>query len=369
MRTNGLLSLLLFAACGDDAAVPIDAPLEDAIDARGIDAQSCFGTLVRICIAPPTLGRIIIAGALDTDLDPRCDVHPQTGGPDLCVIAGGLISIENTVVTGSRALVFIGTGGVTVNGALDASSKQGGVTGGAASSTACSAAQQGGDDPGGAGGGAGGSFGTRGGDGGDGDAPSGTVGGTAPAPSAPTLLRPGCAGGSGGAGTLASGGTGGASGGVLALYSGSQIAMIAAGSIYASGAGGGAGTTAGTRGGGGGGGSGGLVVLDAPSIQILGKIVANGGAGGGGGDTGPGANGGDGSTVMLSTPATGGAAEDATHGGAGGAGSALSTMPEPGAVSTNVTGGAGGGGGGGGVVWVHGALVGGTQISPPATVH
>lgn len=362
MRASGLWLLAMLAACGDDAATPSDAAAVDAeIDARGIDAQACFGSLARVCIAPPTLGTIIIAGALDTSIDPRCDVHPQTGGPDLCVIAGGHISIENTVVTGTRALVFIGTGSVTVNGSLDASSKHGGVTGAAASTAPCAAGQAGGDDVGGGGGGAGGSFGTRGADGG--------AGGTAPATIVPALLRPGCAGGAGGAGTGASAGSGGASGGVIALYSGSQISMIAAGSIYASGAGGGAGTVDGTRGGGGGGGSGGLVVLDAPSIQILGKIVTNGGAGGGGGETAPGAPGEDGTTVMLGAAAAGGAAEDATHGGPGGAGSALSIAPAPGAASTSADGGAGGGGGGGGVVWVHGLFVGGTQVSPPAQIH
>lgn len=370
IRFATLLAVFSSAGCHallgiDDfstADASIDVPVPDTFV---VDARSCFGTLTRICIAPPALGTIIVAGILNTSSDPRCDVHSQAGGPDLCVIAGGQISIENTLVTGSRALVFIGTGNITVNASLEASSKRGGQTGAGAATQPCAPTQTGQNDPAGAGGGAGGSYGARAGAGGPGDIASGTTGGVAVAPIDPLLVRAGCAGGNGGVG-IELGGTGGASGGVIALLSGSQISIIAAGSVYASGAGGGAGTV---HSGGGGGGSGGLIVLDAPSIQVLGKVVANGGGGGGGGDSGTGQPGGDGTTTTIGVPATGGAGEDSTHGGPGGNGAALGQLATTGALSPSITGGAGGGGGGTGVIWVHGTLAGGTMMSPAAALH
>src|SRR5262249_29629712 len=151
------------------------------------------------------------------------------------------------------------------------------------------AAGTGADDMGGAGGGAGGSLGTRGGDGGTGDTnnngpPVGTakggVAGVVQLP--PTMLRGGCPGGDGGTADASHRGPGGNGGGAVYLIAGSAIHII--GDVFASGAGGM--STPGTvsaEEGGGGGGTGGMIGLDAPSIDIPGRVVANGGAGAGGG--------------------------------------------------------------------------------------
>lgn len=376
VRSSLLLALLASTGChallGIDDFQTVDAgSAPDApADALLPDAQVCFGTLTRICRASAPTGTVIIAGSINTNTDPRCETFSQSGGPDVCVIAGGTLSIENTFAHGTRPLVLLAAGALTVNGRLDVSSTRTGPSLGAAASTnPCQSAQNGATGVDG-GGGAGGSFGTLGGAGGDGGAAgAGSSGGTAnPVAGTLTAIRAGCAGGDGG-GPAASGGTGGAPGGAVALYAGSQIAIIAAGSVFASGAGARAGLP--TSGAGGGGGSGGLIVLDAPSIQVLGTVAANAGAGGGGADDQAAADGGDGSTVQHTTPATGGAAQTVTKGGTGGNGFAGTTAPQAGGSPPAVagSGGGGGGGGGAGIIWVHGTLAGANKFSPAPELH
>ncbi len=381
-RCSALVALLLsgsgcHALLGIDDFATVDASIDGPLESDGppIDGTACFGTLVPICLPTTPSGTVILAGALDTATDPRCVVVSQVGAPELCVIAAANLSIENTQVTGSRALVLIGGAAVTINAILDASSTRAGIVGAAASTTACASTQVGASG-GDAGGGAGGSFGTVGGNGGAGGPGGvGNAGGQAPAIISVTAIRGGCAGGKGGAGGGQSAGALGPSGGAIAIYSGSQIAIIAAGAVYASGAGGGAGSVAGSAGGGGGGGSGGLIVLDAPSIQILGTVAANGGGGGGGGDSGQGNPGGDGTTSSYNLAATGGLGQASDRGGVGGKGAALALGATVGASPPNsgggpgVGGGGGGGGGGVGAVWMHGSLAGGTKISPAPQVH
>lgn len=350
-----------------DAGPGADAPSDTFV----ADAQLCFGTLKSICLATPPLGTVIIAGTLNTTSDPRCVVVQQGSGlPELCVIPAGTISIENTIVIGTRPLVFIAAGSITVNGAIDASSIRGGRVGAAASTLPCVSSQNGMQGDGG--GGAGGSFGTMGAGGGRGGAGgTGAAGGTAGGVTPVTAIRGGCAGGLGGKGGGPSEGAIGPSGGALAFYAGSQIAIVAAGSVYASGAGGGAGVQiSGTKGGGGGGGSGGLIVLDAPSIQVLGTVTANGGGGGGGGDGSAGQPGVDGTTSAYSTAASGGAPQGSQQGGPGGRGSAVLISPAPGgSPPVGGNGGGGGGGGGLGVIWVQGSLAGAGKFSPAPELH
>ncbi len=370
MRSTTLLTLLIsstgcHALLGiddfstTDASVPIDA-----IDAALIDGPSCFGTLARVCLPTTPNGTVILAGTLDTSSDPRCVAIAQPGGAELCAIAAGMLSIENTTVIGSRPLVLIAAGNIVVNGTLDASSKRGGPVGAAASTGPC-AANQAGANRGQGGGGAGGSFGTLGGGGGTGGQGGGGGAGGAAPPIVASIssIRSGCAGGKGGDGSPASGGAIGASGGVVALYAGSGISIISAGAVYASGAGGGPGID--NRGGGGGGGSGGLIVLDAPAIQLLGTVAANGGGGGGGCDASSGNPGADGTTVAYNTAAQGGAPQASDRGGRGGNGFGLGSPAQAGATPSLLgNGGGGGGGGGAGIVWTHGTVSGGAKVSP-----
>lgn len=349
-----------------DAAV-IDTPT--LIDAPMADAQLCFGTLTRVCLPSAPTGTVIIAGTLDTSSDPRCIVVQDPTAGFLCAIAGGNLSIEATSVIGSRPLVLVAAGSITLNDAIDAGSTRAGKLGPAARTTPCATgqnAQGGGEAPGGAGG----SFGSAAGDGGAGA--SNTNVGVANAITSVTFLRPGCAGGAGGNGGGQSAGAAGPSGGAIALYAGSNIVVTAGGAVFASGGGGGAGAVQGTKGGGGGGGSGGLIVLDAPAIQIFGTLAANGGGGGGGADGNAGHVGADGTTVQYDTAATGGAPQSATQGGRGGNGAAVAIAAQAGsAPPSGGNGGGGGGGGGTGVIWIKGSVASGGsgKLSPMPELH
>jgi hypothetical protein len=378
VRSSLLVALLGSAGChaliGIDDFHMVDGGLapDAPADAPGADAQLCYGALTKICRTSTPTGTVIIAGTVNTDSDPRCERFIQFGGPDVCVIAGGTISVENTLALGTRPLVLLAAGSLTVNARLDVSSTRTIPSIGAAASIVPCAASQDGVSNNEAGGGAGGSFGTLGAKGGNGgSAGAGQPGGTAnPLVATLTAIRGGCAGGRGGTGGGTSGGNVGSPGGAVALIAGGQIAIVAAGSVFASGGGGGPGSQSGTKGGGGGGGSGGMIVLDAPSIQVLGTLAANGGAGGGGGDGGPGTGGGDGTTVQYTTPAMGGAGQAFDKGGAGGAGFAGTSVAQPGSSPLlGGNGGGGGGGGGAGVIWVHGALSGSNRLSPAAEIH
>lgn len=146
-------------------------------------------------------------------------------------------------------------------------------------------------------GGAGGSFGTKGGDGGRCaprvsandcvDGPS-TWTPTASGPRGNNRLVPlfggagGGAGGDDGDGSSNGQGDGGHAGGAIQVTSLTKITIGISGKINASGAGGVGGNWGSLRNssGGGGGGSGGAVLLEAPEIQIDGRVGAYGGSGG-----------------------------------------------------------------------------------------
>jgi hypothetical protein len=102
-------------------------------------------------------------------------------------------------------------------------------------------------------------------------------------------LRGGCGGGAGGGPdqiSSGSGGAGGHGGGAIQLSAGVRLRVSGSGLIRAGGSGGRGGSfnpPAMTSAGGGGGGSGGAILLEAPTLELDGPIVANGGGGGAGG--------------------------------------------------------------------------------------
>jgi len=373
------------ATGGDDVPV-VDAPSDADAPVTEQDANTCFGTgLVKICLAqlPTTAVTLPIANPLNTGVDSNCtEVIAQTDGDPLCVIEGTQIDVGNLVAIGTRPLVLVATGTITVSGALDVSST-GTRVGAGANFSLCAdapyAPTQAEGDSGGGGGGAGGGFGTVGGSGALGDdndnhLPTPHKGlpglGGAQQP-APTVLRGGCPGSAGGSGTVTTtdpGGAGGAGGGAVYLISRTSIAITGTGAVFASGAGGqshiGA---AGVEEGGGGGGSGGMIGIDAPAIAIDGILAANGGAGAGGGGNVGGSAGGDGSTVLFDQPATAGIGDLAGSAGNGEAGTSKSSASHT--TPSTVDAGGGGGSGGLGVVWIDGAVSGGTNVSPAPTAH
>jgi hypothetical protein len=370
-----------------DASVPGDgAPLPPPIDAR-----QCFGVglLNNLCLAKAPAADVTLSSSINTDATGTCtQVFPQTGSPtaapELCAIAGKTIAVQSTVtVTGSRALVLIGAETVVVaaGATLDASSTTNGTPRKAAGANlgACAKPGSAGNDNGGAGGGAGGSLATKGGNGGKGNlnAPGGSQnaakGGSAgPTQPAPTLLRGGCPGGKGGdsqiINNVGNGGAGGNGGGAVYLIAGTSITVT--GDVFASGAGGDATpNNAGAEQGGGGGGTGGMIGLDAPTVTVNGRVVANGGAGGGGGGLNTGGKpGGDGTTTSWNTRAAPGGAGTGGGGVVSGApGTAINLTDQ--IDGPDADGGGGGGGGGMGIVTIYGKLMGNMMISPAPATH
>ncbi len=351
----------------DDFQTAPDAGVDTSSDAE-IDAPSdsltCLGTLKSICFTMPPSGDLVLAGTIDTSTDARCANYPQSGGADLCVIAGATITVGTVRVTGAKPLVLAAMTTISVTVQLDASSI-GVDVGGGANGAGCTVTTGQAQISGGGGGGGGGfgAVGAAGGRGANGGNP-----GLAGAPIAVTQIRGGCPGGKGGDGENGSGGRVGASGGALALLAGTSIQI--AGGVYASGAGGGGGSPAsGNRGAGGGGGSGGLIVLEAPTINVVGTVTANGGGGGGGADGGNGSAGSDGARANYNSVAQGGNREGGSRGGDGGDGGYLAVAAMIGfAPPASGFGGGGGGGGGVGVIWVHGAVT-GTRFSPAVQMH
>lgn len=401
VRVKRLGWIALLAGCGFQGTAPsgpsdgsntpiIDAAVPDdtAITLPPIDGRVCFGNglLKNLCLMVPPAGDRTLSTAINTDGPTTCtQVLMQTGSPtmapELCVIAARTITVQGTVtVQGARALVLIGAETVTVaaSSVLDASSTTADPPriGAGANPGACSKAGIGDSSANGAGGGAGGSLATQGGKGGRGNlnagggpqnaSQGGNPGATQPSP---TVLRGGCSGGKGGDGQNNNGGTGGNGGGAVYLLAGTSIAIV--GDVFASGAGGdGTPNNAGRQQGGGGGGSGGLIGLEAPTITVDGRVVANGAAGAGGGATTGGKPGSEGTTTSWNMRATPGGPGTDCSGAAlasGAQGTAINAADKLDGGESAC--GGGGGGGGLGIVTTYGALSGGTTISPAATKH
>jgi hypothetical protein len=348
-------------------------------DGSNTDAQLCFGGgPVKVCLSSAPKKTVGYSGntVLDTGVVGSCDqTMAQAGGPELCIVAGTTVTVGGTLTAiGSRALVLVATDSLTVSGTLDLSSTTvAGRRGAGANQGSCSTASGGADDTGGAGGGGGAGLGTKGGVGGTGDlndngppAGEGQGGNAGALQGTPGVLRGGCRGGDGGAGDMQHRSPGGDGGGAVYLIAGNAIHI--AGDVFASGAGGGATSGAlGAEQGGGGGGTGGMIGLDAPSLDILGRVVANGGAGGGGGGSMGGSAGGDGTTTSWNAPAAAGAGggTGGIPGGNGAPGTAVGATTNVDGISND--GGAGGGAGGLGIIVVHGTVGGGSKMSPVPT--
>jgi hypothetical protein len=357
------------------------------------DGSVCVGKglLGSLCLTRTPTSSVTLAGSTintaSTAAGNCTELHPQTGGPSLCIVAGTVINIASGITVrgiGPNPLVLFATRSISIAGSLDVSTHSNETIGGAPamgagarSATDCAAIGTDGQ-PGkllnnndlGGGGAGGGSFGTVGGAGGTGG--NGNIGqGNPVAGGAAGAVVGGCPGGHGGEGEGGGvgGGIGGNGGGAVYLLAGESI--LVSGTINASGSGGGAGTDGiFSSGGGGGGGAGGLIGLEASRVLNDGTLFANGGGGGGGGGsqaTNHGVAGGDPTGAL--TAAIGGTGGNG-GGGDGGTGSTGAVTGVAGKNSQNSSKCAGGGGGGGaGVIRVFGAsaaAIGGT-VSPPAT--
>jgi hypothetical protein len=328
----------------DTVDVLVDVPL----------GANCYGPpgAFRICLVDAPTGMFDI-NAPTTYSTTTCtdgELVPQAGGPELCVRSAEAIRITATLtVSGSRPLVLLATGSISVSAAIT-------VTAGA-NPTLCGMPGVGTGNSAGAGGGAGGSFGTQGGNGGTGFSGAAAGGKPLAATTAPiTVLRGGCTGGAGGDSVSGGGMNGGAGGGAVYLLSVGAMTIYA--NINASGKGGAGGTV--MKGGGGGGGSGGMIALFADNIEVTANVAANGGAGGEGADNNDtGRTGNDGNIGSPLSPAT--CPDGASSGGLGGNGAAGVVN----ALSGSPSGvGGGGGGGGHGVIRVLGGAIAGGTFSP-----
>lgn len=320
-------------------------------DAR-VDAAAplCYGTFTPpgVCFAHEPTGMIALPAMVSTDDAALCS-HDLVTEIGACVIARQTIEVSGvTRVHGARPLVLVATELAQITGALDvASHLADGVGPGAVASCTFGGLVSKQD------GGAGGSYQALGGDGGVGG--GGSDSGTAVAVAAPTSVRGGCTGQTGGADVGATAtGLGGSGGGAVWLIGGTIQIM---GTIDASGSGG-KGAQAMEQGGGGGG-AGGMIVLDAPMLDIgaTATIFADGGGGGAGASAG--AAGGDGGESNGATGAAGGTGP-AGPGGAGAHGATLAG--ERGGNS-----GAGAGAGGGAAGWVFARSSGSGSVSPAPT--
>jgi hypothetical protein len=335
------------------------------------DDTTCAGTgATQLCFPAPA-DPVTISGTLNTDTSTQCastaPVSGWTGGPDSCFIVGTDVTIAATQVTGSRPLVVVASGDITVTGDLDAASHRGGQSGPGATTQTCTGYTRAPTaSTNGAGGGAGATFRTRGGDGGDGNNTSDSGGAAPTADPAPTVLRAGCTGQNGASGTSPgnNGGTGGTGGGAVYLAAAGTLMIDSGVVIDVSGAGGTAKTSPGSGfdAGGGGGGSGGMLLLQAATYSVSGAVlVANGGGGSSGGDDDTAAtSGSDPDPAAITTPAPGGPSTG-NAGGVGDNGFAGSTQATNGQDQPTNNGG-GGGGGGGGYVKANAALT-GAQVS------
>lgn len=287
---------------------------------------------------------------------------------DYAVLFVNALSVENPVtITGASPLIVAASGQVTIFSHIELSAV--GRTPGPGAAV---------DNPGGGGagqsavlaepvasGGGGAGYGTPGAPGGASSMCAAGTGGMIYGMQSADPLLGGSSGGDGGRSVQ-----GGEGGGALQISSAISISISSTGQIKSGGGGGDGG--GGGVGGGGGGGSGGEILLEAPSIAIAGRLVANGGGGGGGGANGLarlGADGQDGTD--NTTPASGGVGgiPQGSDGGAGAAGAAgmFADATRGGQYNSK----AGGGGGGAGRIWLrHRAatppILTGAVISPPA---
>lgn len=268
-------------------------------------------------------------------------IATQSDGTKVAVYVARSMTIQpgmNLAVSGSLPLVFVVLGKVDIFGTLAANAKADVVNGGGANipTTASSA---GGGGPGG--GGAGSAFGAGGGGsycglGGTGGVESGPMSPSGVAYGS-TKITPLVGGSGGGAGAGGAGGGGGA----IQLSAGTSITIESGGLIHVGGGGGGFGGISGQEANGGG--SGGSILLESPTVTILGTLAANGGGAGAGSSSNVpgGADGTPSATAALGGNAGGGGVS------AGGNGSGGSVVDGTSGAFTSGNSAGGGGGGAG----------------------
>ena len=272
------------------------------------------------------------------------------------------VSFSNTTkITGSRGLVIVARGSISISGTLDASANRS-VSGPGADALAPTAggakpADAGGDDNGGGGAG----HGTAGADGAFSAAGTVTtnrgIGGAAYGVAAD--FTGGARGGAGNFVTEGTCGDGGGGGGALQISALGAIQIT--GNVLAGGGGGGGGCVVMAKAhAGGGGGSGGLIYLESRnSITTLGTIAANGGGGGGGAPNNMGMGSAGQNGGMMT--AFGGASSGSGGGGGSGGSNVAPLTPASGLY-------AGGGGGAAGKIFFSAPSTSNLgTVSPPAS--
>lgn len=341
-------------SCGGDGGIVIDdAPIDQGTN---VDGLYCYGRgeppFTSVCYAEPPTAALNLPSTIDTT---SCDqVLAQNGGPELCVIAGGVIQVADLDAIGPRVLLLLATDTLVVQGRISVAGSLVGTLGTAPAGSSICIANSGDTGGGqlGGGGGAGGSAGAVGGPGGTGESQTTSA---PPGLLSPFVVQGGCSGGLGGPSINGPVANGGAGGGAIYLMAGNAIRVN--GIIDASGAGG---NGAGLNGGGGGGGAGGSIVLDAATITIdpVAQIFALGGGGGGGGsNTTGGKTGGD--PTSPTAPGAAGAGAGAAGGTGGVANGGAGGNASPGTGN-----GGGGGGGGGGLIHFSPTISTSTNVSP-----
>jgi len=341
---------------------PTNATLSSALPVSNTltildDDLACYGPSgAQVCFDHEPTAPVTLTGSISTNAGSAiCEAAQPTGWiaqgqPEACFVKGTTITTNIVSVTGSRPLVLVASGNLTVQGLLDVSSHRASnnqTSGPGSPYSGCAFAASPADSNGnGGGGGAGGSFLSTGGNGGTGDGGNTAAGAAGAATTAPSVLRAGCDGQRGGAGTLGSAGLPGRGGGVVYLIAGGTLTMTASGIIDASGSGGAGAMPAFV--GGSGGGSGGMIRLYATAMTFdaAAKLMANGGGGSSGASSSPNSSGAgfDPNAIMSVDSVAGGGTGG---GGKGGDGFALGTAATAGAASSK---GGGGGGGGGGLI-------------------
>lgn len=303
--------------------------------------------LPNVCDTPATSASFTAqTGTIDTSLDTNCNggIVAQAGGPPICVIRHGTISVPTGVTAtfiGGRAVALVADTGLTITGTLDASASgtsngPGGGTRAVSSGTSTATSGAGGGG-GFVAGGNGGSTSSRGG---------GLAGGPVFDPLTSTVLL----GGQRAAiPSLLLGVAGGGGGGAVTLISCKGTVSVGSPAIIDVGGGGGDGGRDLTGGdvlnlrGGGGGGAGGYAVIQGAAVSLQGNFYANGGGGGGGAinDSGGSANPGRDGSRTTTTAAPGGASIGGTS-GPGGVGAVGLSAPGPGEGGVSSPGGGGG---------------------------
>jgi len=328
----------LLERCGSSGTVEHSETCKLACSTTGV--AHCEHLVPRyapdICDADATTADYTLtsSGTVDTSLDNNCNggVISQTGGPALCVLHYGTVSIpmgKTLKVTGTRSFALVADHDLMVAGVIDVSADRGtnGPGGGATLSGASFYLTT-------AGGGAG--FHTAGGNGGNAttDGGGGMGGMAMQNPSALVALTGGPQ-----SGATSGGIKGGGGGGSLALVSCRGTVTVTG--VLDAGGGGGQGGALST--GGRGGGGGGYIVIQGAGVGITGEIYANGGGGGAGQSPAiAGVDGEDGSRSATVAAAGGASVSGSGQGGAGGLGLA------PGGIGlrptmANATAGGGGG--------------------------